>query len=60
MSLNPNTISFVFLHLNQLLKLTETLTHLCLGSHKGTLANSVEPDQMPKKAGSDQVLNCMH
>ena len=27
---------------------------------KGTLANSVDPDQMPQNAASDQGLRCLH
>ena len=36
------------------------LTHLCLASHKGTLANSVDPDQTLQNAASDQGLHCLH
>ena len=32
------------------------LTHLCL---KGTLENSVDPDQMPHSAVSDWDLHCL-
>ena len=35
------------------------LTHLCLVSHKGTLANSMDPDQTPQNAVSDQGLHCL-
>ena len=36
------------------------LTHLSLASCKrGTLANSVDPDQMPQNAASDQGLHCL-
>ena len=36
------------------------LTHLCLPSTKGTLANSVDPDQTPQNAASDKGLHCSH
>ena len=36
------------------------LTHLCLASHKGTLVNSVDPDQTPQYEASDQGLHCLH
>ena len=31
-----------------------SITHLCLGSLKGTLADIVDPDQMPQNTASDQ------
>ena len=36
------------------------LTHLCLASHsiKRTMANSVDPDQTPQNAASDQGIHC--
>ena len=37
-----------------------SLTHLSQASHKGTLANRVDPDQMPQNAASDQGLHCLH
>ena len=36
------------------------LTHLSLLSPKETLANSVEPDQTPQNAASNQGLHCLH
>ena len=36
------------------------LTHLSLASHKGTVANNVDPDQTPQNAASDQGLHCLH
>ena len=37
----------------------DTLTRLSLASHKGSLANSVDPDQTPQNAASDQGLHCL-
>ena len=36
------------------------LTHLCLASHKVTLAKSVDSDQTPLSAASDQGLHRLH
>ena len=36
------------------------LTHLRQASHKGTLVNSVDPDQTPQYEASDQGLHCLH
>ena len=37
------------------------LTHLSLASEeKGILANSVDPDQTPQNAASDQGLHYLH
>ena len=44
----------------------DELTHLRQASHKsspqikGTLANSIDPDQMLQNAASDQGLHCLH
>ena len=35
------------------------LTHLSLVSHKGLLANSVDPDQTSENATFDQGLHCL-
>ena len=45
-----------------LLSLTDedTLTRLSPASHKGSLANSVDPDQTPQNAASDRGLHCLH
>ena len=32
----------------------------CAGPIKGTLANSVHPDQTPQNAVSDQGVHCLH
>ena len=37
-----------------------SLTNLCLVSHKRTFANSVNLDQTPQNATSDQGLHCLH
>ena len=36
------------------------LTYLCLVFHKGDMANSVDTDQMPQIAPSDQGQLCLH
>ena len=36
------------------------LTHFSLASYKGTLVNSVDPDQTPQNAASDQGQHCLH
>ena len=36
------------------------LTHLSLASHKRDIANSVDPDQTPQNAASDQGVHCLH
>ena len=35
------------------------LTHSHLGTHKGSKANSAEPDQTPHTVASDQGLHCL-
>ena len=40
-------------------KNTQLLTHLCLAPIKGTLTNSVEPDQMLQNVASNQGLLCL-
>ena len=45
----------------EVVKLTcSKFTQECLVSIKGTLANSVDPDQTPLNAASDQDLHCLH
>ena len=39
---------------------TISLTHSCLGPHKGKLANSVDPGKTPQNAVSDQRVHCLH
>ena len=36
------------------------LTHICPRPIKGTLANTVDPNQTPQNAASDQGLHCLH
>ena len=40
--------------------LSNNLTHLCLATLKGTLANSTDPDQTPRNAASDLGLHCFN
>ena len=35
------------------------LTHLCLASNKRNIGKSVDPDQTPQNAASDQGLHCL-
>ena len=36
------------------------LTHINLASHKGDIGKSVDPDQTPQNAASDQDLHPLH
>ena len=59
MSSNPGTATYFgrqyFLPASDCLR----LTHLSLASFVWDINNSVEPDQMPQKVTSDQILHCL-
>ena len=44
----------------QLVDVPQWLTHFRLASHERDLANSVDPDQTPQNAASDQGLHFLH